>query len=221
MILAKCDMNEVQGYVGKVVSGDDKVLLNLEVGVSELKDALNVILGNKSVYCVTLDDWNGSDELPKIPEDLVGKVFSKVRSSDIKVAPEGYITYVEYPKGYSDMREVLKACNENENVRVFGGNFLEIPGVRIGRTDKGKEKMLSSYNGVYDAFIEADIKDLDNIEVIKSKFNKRDLEAMSGADVSEKEKKEKSTSGKSSGNKVSKVIGSSFGNLFGSEDVDF
>ena len=44
---------------------------------------------------------------------------------------------------------------------------------------------------------------------------------MSGADVSEKEKKEKSTSGKSSGNKVSKVIGSSFGNLFGSEDVDF
>ena len=34
MILAKCDMNEVQGYVGKVVSGDDKVLLNLEVGVT-------------------------------------------------------------------------------------------------------------------------------------------------------------------------------------------
>lgn len=221
MILAKCNLEESKDYIGKVVSDGDKVFLNLEVGVEELPKALEVMSGNKSVYCVTVDDWDGTSELPKVSEDLVGKVYTKVGYEGVNVAPSGYITYVEYPKGYCNMREVFKTCEKGENIRVFGGNFLEIPGVRIGRTDKGKEKMLASYNGVYDAFIEADIKDLDNIEVIKSKFNKRDLEAMSGTDVSEKPKKEKGASSKNSGSKVSKAIGSSFGNLFGSEDVDF
>lgn len=219
MILATCNLEESKGYQGKLSNGDEKVSLNIKVGEDELKDAFDEALSNRSVFCISVDNWSGK-ELPEVPEQLKNKVYVMEDKDEVRVSPEGYISYVVLPDGYSNMREVLNICEKAENVRVTGGHLLGINGVRIGRTDKGKEKMLASFNGIYDAFLEVGIKDLDNLEVIKSKLNKRDLDAISGVEV-EKEKKAKSGSGKSSGSKMMKSIGTSFGNLFSGEEVDF
>jgi hypothetical protein len=218
MILATCSLEEAREFHGKISSGSEKVFLNIRSGIEGLLDVFRDASGNRSVYCVTVSGWNGETELPEVPEVLIDKVYVEEELEKVVDVPNGYIPYVVLPSGYSNMRDVLNLCTKHEKVRVTGGNLLEIPGVRIGRTDTGKEKMSSAFCGVYDAFLEMDIRDIDNLEVIKSRIRKSDLDAISGTDVV-KEKKPKSA--KSSGTKTSKVLESSFSNLFSGEEVDF
>lgn len=220
MILATCSLDEARNFNGRLVSGGEKVMLNLKASVADMESACKELVGNNQVYCVTLDGWN-NEVLPEVPESKKGRVFITSSLEGVREIPSGYTQYLVLPKGYSDMRKVYDVCMKYPNVRVSGGNLLEIPGVRIGRTDDGKDKMSSSFNGIYDAFLEIDLKDLDNLEVIKSRLSKRDLDDISGSDI-EKEKHQKSNSGsKNSGSKVVKSIGSAFGSLFSGEEVDF
>ena len=57
-------------------------------------------------------------------------------------------------------------------IRATGGNLLEIPGIRIGRYDKGKEKMTSVFNGVYDIYREVDLGDI-QVQRVMSKASAR------------------------------------------------
>jgi len=148
------------------------------------------------------DNFNRCENLTALLRQLYKRKYEKVAAKLPKKTNQIFVAMMFSDEMSDFYDQAYKPISED----------LGYTAMRIDRKD---------YTGLIIEEIEADIKDLDNIEVIKSKFNKRDLDAMSGADVSEKEKKEKSISGKSSGNKVSKVIGSSFGNLFGSEDVDF
>ena len=46
--------------------------------------------------------------------------------------PLGLRCLLEVPSDFADMREVEKVCNKYDNVYVTGGNFINLPTVRLG-----------------------------------------------------------------------------------------
>lgn len=214
-ILASCSVEESLQYKGKlqIESEDgkvDKVVLNIVVDDGDTSILKNL---NPNIKCVTFkniseEDLKGID----IPE---GKVFNEVEYEPHMLVPriDNVTTLIRLPYGYSDMREAKSLCNRGENTRVIGGNLLNIEGVKIGRYDSGKDKGSPVYNGIYDQFLEVDLKDLGNISEKVRKARKK-ISSAEGSKKSTGSKKQKVVAKK---NNISK----SFTTLFGSEEEDF
>lgn len=218
MILASCSLNEAEQNDGTLLVGKEKVLLNVEVGMSDLLRAFNVMLRNKNVKCITVIDWClGEVNLPsEVPEGKA--VFAKsVYPNIYDVGSTVVKPLVVLPDEFYNMRELVELQKKHQSVEVhfLGGKLLEIPDLHIGRFDKGREKMSAYFNGVYDCFLEMPLSSINDIEVVRSRLSKRSLnDLLDGSDYLEpKQKKEKKA-------QSSKLKGS-FSNLFGGDSVDF
>lgn len=214
-ILASCSVEESLQYKGKlqIESEDgkvDKVVLNIVVDNGDTSILKNL---NSNIKCVTFKNISEEDlKSIDIPE---GKVFNEVEYEPHMLVPriDNVTTLIRLPDGYSDMREVKSLCNRGENTRVIGGNLLNIEGVKIGRYDSGKDKGSPVYNGIYDQFLEVDLKDLGNISEKVKKARKK-ISSAEGSKKSTGSKKQKVAAKKNN-------IGKSFTTLFGSEEEDF
>ena len=80
------------------------------------------------------------------------------------------------------MRTLAGLCTRYPSVRVVGGNLLAVEGVRIGRYERGKERMSPVFDCVYDTFVETSLNDLSGIEekVRKAKSSISSLEKKGG-----------------------------------------
>ena len=216
MILAGCSIEEALNYNGKMSVDDEKVYLNIKTSKDDIKKAFTVALENRQVKAITVDGVRGSevDSLPEVPEKLVGMVFICEDTADIK-EKNGYEVLVQLENSYCDMLSLYKLSRMYQSVHYIGGKLLEIPGIHIGRFDKGKEKLSSYFDGIYDYFVEAELSELSNIDLIRSrvsKHNKKDYEM-----TDDEDKKEKKSSKKSSVKKPKYSVSS----LFESDAVDF
>jgi hypothetical protein len=214
-ILASCSVEESLQYKGKlqIESEDgkvDKVVLNIVVDNGDTSILKNL---NSNIKCVTFKNISKEDlKDVDIPE---GRVFNEVEYESHMLVPriDNVTTLIRLPDRYSDMREAKSLCSRGENTRVIGGNLLNIEGVKIGRYDSGKDKGSPVYNGIYDQFLEVDLKDLGNISEKVKKARKK-LSSPEGSKKSTSSKKVKVVAKK---NNISK----SFTTLFGSEEEDF
>lgn len=211
MILATCRLEEYRTLDGRVTCEGERVLFDLEFTVSEFLENRSV-LDDTGVWCVTVVGWDGIEKLPDlVSEKWKDRVYVSGRLGDVERSvnlPSGYIFYVKLENGYSNMKELYDVCKKYPNVRVTGGKLLLIDGVRVGRTDEGKDKLNVYMEESYDNFLEVKYSELTDVTVIRSKLKKYDNQS------SEKKQKPKSTSKPS-------VIAGSFSSLFGGEDVDF
>lgn len=181
MLLASCSYDEAKKYRNKLVlvPEDEKskkkaeeVVLNI---VTDNPD--EVIRGGIGSYIRCITSRNMPNSCPK---ELWGNVFHEVQLEEFTGVsePDGVVCLIRLPDGFDDMRKVdeISAINKNYDdveakVRFIGGNLLEIPGVHIGRYDKGKEKMPAVYNGIYDIFREVDLRDI-KVQEVMSKVRK-------------------------------------------------
>ena len=143
MILATCTVEDLTPELlsGKVKSGDEKVVLNIECSDDKTELGRAVLsLKNNSVMCVTVTKViQGYSELPVVTEEDAGTVFLKfdrseydsIRDSIEDIISKGYTPLCVYEDDFCDMRDVYDLCMNK--IRVIGGNFLEIPGTLIGR----------------------------------------------------------------------------------------
>lgn len=175
MLLASCSYEEARKYNCKIVLVSDEesskkpeeILLNIVTD-----DVEDVYSGGIGVAkCITT-----SVSPSRCPSDLHGNVFRLYNYGE-DLSPmanevKGVVPLVVLPDGFSDMREVMVIMNKYPNARVTGGNLLEIPGIRIGRYDKGKEKMSAVFNGVYDIFKEVELADI-KVQRVMSKVKSK------------------------------------------------
>lgn len=215
-ILASCSIEESERYNGKlVIPCEDKKTPN--------KVSLNIVVddGNTEVFkrlsgnerCITFV----GEPTNFCPTELQGKVFNETTIDDLMNIPfptniEGVTTLVRLPKDFPNdqvnMRSLLMWSKQYPEVRFIGGKILGIDGVKVGRYDKGKDKMSPVYDEMYDTFLEVDLNHLDGIqEVIKR--NKKKISSVKGSG------KKKSKEKKPSRRKVA------FSNLFGEGVEEF
>lgn len=211
-ILASCSLEDAKKYVGKVVipcedkKTPDKVSFNVVVtdGDTGIYKELTGIekfvtfVGNPASFC---------------PTEYEGKVFNEYSLEDLKAEKVGEVkgitTIVRLPNGYCDMKTLYDLSIRYPFVRFIGGNLLAIEGIKIGRSDNGKEKMSSVFNEMYDSFLEVNLSELSGLqEVIKR--NKKKINAVS------KEKKPRTVKVKQPPKRVQ-----AFNSLFGDCEVDF
>ena len=211
MLLANCSYEESRKYNCKIVLASEdesnkkpeEVLLNIVT--DDVEEVYSSGIG--VAKCITT-----TTSPSRCPLDYHVKVFRVYNYSIddlslIEKEVKGVVPLIVLPEGFCDMREVLELMQKYPTARVTGGNLLEIPGVRIGRYDNGKEKMSAVFNGVYDIFKEVD---LDSIKVHR---------VMSKA-KSKSGKSSKSSSGTKKSAPKSKKI-ESFTKFFGNEGSAF
>lgn len=219
-LLASCSLEQSKTFNGKLVLPNedqkkpDKVFLNVVVKDGDV-GVYNMLSGNEK--CVTFIDKAPSH----CPEKLKGKVFYEVSLADFlegfeKV--EDVITLVKLPSDYTNMRFLQDACKDHPDVRFIGGNLLAVDGVRIGRFDEGKDKMLPVFNGIYDSFVEVDLNDLDGLQEIVKKTRKK-AENLDGESKTKKSKSGKVSSKEKAPAKKPKRL-EAFNSLFSSEGED-
>lgn len=201
-LLASCTVERANSFNGKLSVSDEegkdiKVSLNVLVD-----DVMPVSFSN--VKCITAGIGGKVVGLENAPVP----VFYECALGDEIPQGIGGTVLVRLPEGYCNMLEAKELCDKYPNVRVIGGNLLNIDGVRIGRFDGNKPVVC---NGVYDTFIESGIDDL---EGIKEKVKKAKV-----VEVKEKKVREKSSKAPAE-KKISKRV-VAFNNMFGSEEEDF
>ena len=182
MLLASCSCDDALKYRNKLVlvSNEDKkkpeeVWLNIfvenDMGLKEV-----FMKGMGVAKCIT----TVSSPKVDIPDKFRNKVFriykykndygSMLRDYDnfslIEEEKEGVIPLIVLPDGFCDMKYVYNLSLKYPQARFMGGNLLEIPGLKIGRFDDGKEKMSAVFNGVYDVFREVSFDDIKVQEVM-------------------------------------------------------
>ena len=190
MVVAECSLGKARECSGKLLSGDEKVLLNIIVtNTDDILPAFNYKNEVKNVRYITVRGVKNFSELPKlvgadISSEEGSGVFFETKYGDLNtdtlvdITERGYTCLVRVSGNLTEMetptlKDVYNLCNAVRNLRVIGGTLVEIPGVRVGLSDVGKGKMGGVYKDVYDSFLSVDINDLDNLEVIKSKFSKK------------------------------------------------
>lgn len=211
-IVAGCMAEEASSVNGSLSvpcenkKSPDRVVLNLKIGEGDSVGSLPSIVE----YITVKGIYRGS-----IPGSCKAEVFNSLTLEEYKKL-EGYSSVypllVYLPDGFCDMLYLKRECEKNSFVRFTGGNLLAVEGVRIGRTDKGKEKLSPVFSGVYDYFMETELSELSNI-VEKVRKNRKKLE---GAEEKEKVKKSKSSKKVNQSGKKK-----SFARLFGEESEDF
>lgn len=219
-LLASCSIEQSKTFNGKLVIPNedqkkpDKVFLNIVVedGSTEV---FSVLSGNEK--CVTFK----GKQPDFCPKELSGKVFYETSLEDFQQGyerVEDITTLVRLPEGYSNMKQLVDWCKEYESIRFIGGNLLAVEGVRIGRFDEGKDKMLPVFNGIYDSFVEVDLNDLDGLQEIVKKTRKR-AEGQDGETKKSKSKSGRVTSKEKAPAKKPKRL-EAFQSLFSSEGED-
>lgn len=220
--LASCSLEESQQYSGKlVVPAEDggkpgKVMLNIVCNGGD-KSLLKYIGGN--VKCITyIGEMAGFDE--DSFENLPQGVFHEVSlcDFDVKTTPkyEGVTTLLRLPEGYCDMRNIYNICKERNDVRVIGGNLLEVDGVRVGRFEGGKDKIAPVFNGVYDSFLEVCLAELGDLTELVRKAKKKLKEP---SDENKPKKKKEKSSELTPKRKENKIV-KSFSCLFSNSDEE-
>lgn len=199
MLLASCSYEKAKSFRNKLVLVTDKdVKKPEEVQLNIITDTPDEVLKNGLgvAKCLT------SSVNPSFcPDNLKGNVFHEVLYEDYNGVTEvnGVVCLVRLPEGFCDMRKLCEMSSVNEQyddvehkVRFIGGNLLEIPGVGIGRYNKGKEKMSSVFNGVYDFFKEVSLDEIKVQEVMSKvrSVNKVGSKPKSVASNSKTKKKE-------------------------------
>lgn len=212
LILVNCTLREY--LENKDLSiGEDRVVFNIEEVMGNVEEALRQKSINPGkVKCVTVKGFEGSDD-----------VFKEVTLRDLEnfEGVVGQNTLCRLPDGFSDMFIIDTLSKKNPSIRFIGGNLLELPGLKVGRYDEGKEKLGAVYDGIYDTFLEIPIKDIDKIDEVKSRLNPQMLQDIS--DIKEKVKKKQRVGAGNSTDapKKEKAIVKSFLNLLSGEEVDF
>lgn len=233
MLLANCFFSEALKYRNKlvVVSKEEEKKKPEEVWLNILvEDEINEEGLLEEVYskglgaakCITVV----SHSPKRCPDNFKGKVYrfykyledyeeakENLKSiydfSNIINEVEGVIPLISLPDGFCDMRFVYNLSKKYPTARFTGGNLLEIPGIKIGRFDKGKEKMSAVYNGVYDICKEVCLGDIEVREVMAKVRTKS---SVSGSRV-------KKTAPKKANSKAKKV--ETFTKFFGSGGCEF
>lgn len=178
-ILASCSYEESIKFDGKLVvegeegSKPDKVSLNIviENGGTSILSTIK-----PCVKCITLHSGVeiGSEVIDCKTDIFVEVPLEEALQNGIEEYKQDGITIlIRTSEGYSDMRVLKGLCEKYENVRVIGGNFLNIDGVRIGRYDIGKDKGSSVYNGIYDQFLEIPLSEIGNLKDVVKKARKK------------------------------------------------
>lgn len=191
MLLASCSYEESKKYNSKIVlvSEEENNKKPEEVVLNIVTDNPNeVFVGGKGVAkCITT---NVSPNF--CPTDLQGDIFRLYNFgedlSTVEEEVEGVVPMLVLPEGYSDMREVYNLAIKYPRLRFTGGNLLEIPGIKIGRYDKGKEKMSAVFDGVYDMFTEVSLSDI-KVQRVLSKARSKSSSGSSKKSSSTKSKK--------------------------------
>ena len=212
-ILAGCSISESMGFSGRLTlpgegKSTNKVYLNVEVRESSLEGFESL---SDNVRCISFYNDFRVSVCPAGWEGNVFNIYSIEEALDGGINPvEGVIDLVELPNGYCDMRTLAGLCTRYPSVRVVGGNLLAVEGVRIGRYERGKERMSPVFDCVYDTFVETSLNDLSGIEekVRKAKSSISSLEKKGG--------KKKSNDAP----KVSKRV-KAFSDMFGEDEVEF
>ena len=173
MILASCSFEESRKYHNKLVlltDSDSKkpeeVMLNIVTDEPDL--VLSRGLG--VAKCVTT-----SVSPTSCPEGLKGNVFRVYNYGEIDGIGEevdGVVPLIRLDDDFSNMRELYNLSLEYPNVRFIGGNLLGIPGLKIGRYDKGKEKISAHFHGIYDIFREVELADI-SVQEVMSKIRSK------------------------------------------------
>lgn len=175
MLLASCSYEDSRKYNSKIVLVSDEkskkkpeeVFLNIVT--DDLEEVFERGLG--VARCITTNI-----SPMKCPEDFKGNIFRVYNYGDdlssVLDEVEGVVPLLVLPDDFSDMRELYNIMMKYPTIRATGGNLLEIPGIRIGRYDKGKEKMTSVFNGVYDIHREVDLEDI-QVQRVMSKASTR------------------------------------------------
>lgn len=195
MLLASCSYEESRKFNSKIVlvseeeSKKKPVEVFLNIVTSEPDEVLKEGIG--VAKCVT------TDISPSFcPSDLYGNVFRIYNYgediSSMRNEVEGVVPLLVLPDDFCNMRVVEDIMNEYPNARVTGGNLLEIPGFRIGRYDKGKEKMSSVFNGVYDIFKEVELEDI-KVQRVMSKVRAKSSSKSSSSSPKKSASKTKKT----------------------------
>lgn len=196
MILASCSYEESKKFNSKIVlvseeestKKPEEVLLNIVT--SEPDVVINSGIG--VAKCITTDVSPSN-----CPSNLEGNVFRVYNYGDdlstVESEVVGVVPLLVLPSGFSDMRELLNIMEKYPRLRATGGNLLEIPGIRIGRYGKGKEKMSSVFNGIYDIFREVELSDI-KVQRVMSKIRTNPVKGGS-----------RGTSSKKSSSKIKKI----------------
>lgn len=215
-ILASCTIQESIEYKGKLLienedgSKPDKVLLNLIVDDTDIGKLSSL---NVNTKCITYigNNFEKIKDSIKVP---IEKVFiEKPYTKGMEInSPSNMVTLIRLPEGFSDMREVKRLCSFGENIRVIGGNLLDIEGVRIGRYDnKGTKDIV--FNGIYDRFFEIPLNDISsNLKEIKKARKK-----LNDITINNKGSKKAKVSKPKPFNKMVKALSS----LFNDSEEDF
>lgn len=191
MLLASCSYEESKKYNSKIVlvSEEESNKKPEEVILNIVTDNPNeVFIGGKGVAkCITT-----TVSPTYCPNELKDNIFRLYNLGDdlskVEEEIEGIIPMLVLPEGYSDMREVYNISLKHPRLRFTGGNLLEIPGIKIGRYDKGKEKMSAVFDGIYDMFIEVNLSDI-KVQRVLSKAKSRSSSGSSKKSVTSKSKK--------------------------------
>lgn len=196
MLLASCSYEESRKFNSKIVlvseeesnKKPEEVILNIES--DELEEVFKGGLG--VAKCVTT-----SVSPSRCPSDFKGNVFRLYNYGDdlsgTSDEVEGVVPLLVLPRGFCNMREVVELMEKYPTLRVTGGNLLEIPGVRIGRYDSGKEKMSSVFNGVYDIFKEVKLEDITVQRVMSKVRSKSSSKSFSSSNKSGSKSKKSET----------------------------
>lgn len=215
-ILASCTIQESIEYKGKLLienedgSKPDKVYLNLIVDDTDIAKVSSL---NVNTKCITYigNNFEKIKDSIKVP---IEKVFiEKPYTEGMEInSPSNMVTLIRLPEGFSDMREVKRLCSFGENIRVIGGNLLDIEGVRIGRYDnKGTKDIV--FNGIYDRFFEIPLNDISsNLKEIKKARKK-----LNDIIINNKGSKKAKVSKPKPSNKMVKALSS----LFNDSEEDF
>lgn len=199
-ILASCNLEQASEF------GQGKLSIPTEEGKSD-RVMLNICVedGDTSVYqkltgnekCVTFIGTPADF----CPTSMQGKVYNEVTIEELAKTPQvkGITTLVrlgdDFPTSSCNMLTLAMLSSKRDDVRFIGGKILNIPEVRIGRYNVGKEKS-SVYDEYYDNFIEVDLSDLDGVQE-KVKKVRAKLEKVTKTKVSKRGsriKKEKKVS---------------------------
>ena len=215
-LLASCSLEKSKTFNGKLAlpnedkKSPDKVFLNVVV-MDESGDVVFPSLsGNEK--CVTFVGTKAT----YCPTGMEGNVFNQYELEDLvngRIKPVmNVVDLVQLPKDFCDMRMLKGFCSKYPSVRFIGGNLLRVDGVRIGRYDKGKDKMSPVMCDMYDTFVEVDLDDLSGLQEIVNKTRVKAEKV--GKEKKEKIKKEPREK------KVPKRV-EAFNNMFGLAEVEF
>jgi hypothetical protein len=193
MYLANCEYKDVADIKGRLVSTRDGITTNVVLNILS-EDMTDVDFSDRNIKCITVL----SDDIT-VPEGFEEDIFREYTletlNENANSLPSGVVPLLKLEDSYSNMMEVYNLSLKYPKLRVIGGNLLALDGVKIGRYERGKDKMGIVFKGQYDTYDAIDLADLDYKVVERKKsVNKRVQKSKALKAKSTKEKVKKASS---------------------------